>query len=754
MNVHHFLVCIGPVVLKHVVRCRTRHLHHRPADSRQDAPDRRGRIIRERIQSRRGLLGNDQRMPFAQRADVQKRQDMLVLVHLVAGDLAVDDLGEDGGCGVWGHRAMVGGRRRQMASAGGVGEQYNDPMEVVERVRRPIQILPALLVNQIAAGEVVERPASIVKELIDNSIDAKADRIRLEIEQGGIELVRVSDDGAGIPQDEMLLALSPHATNKIEAAADLDRIATMGFRGEALASIASVARVAIRSRTADETGASLIEAEGDTVLAVRPASGSVGTVVTVRNIFFNTPARRKFLRTARTEQIRCMSIVRDLALSHPGIAFEAVCDGKKSLDLPPNQSVRDRGLAILGKELAEQLLEINTNERQNPGVSMWGLVGLPTIARATNKSQHIFINGRPIRDKTIQHALREAYRGLIEPGRHPTAVLMLEMDPGAVDVNVHPTKAEVRFRDSSFVHQLVLHTVREALRGADLTPTVFAARPSLLGRGDTEILPAQPMPTAQTRQADTRAFVDYFKRIEPSQGGQRFDYESIRDAITNEASSSTESEESGEQQPAGAPDPTGWASPRPAPTHLQIQNSFIVTQDEQGVVIIDQHALHERVMFEALLARIGDEDLESQRLLTPVIIPINTAQADHFESLGPLLTRIGIDAQLAGPQSLAIHSFATILFDRGVDPLEFMTELIEKAEDESFSADSEEALRDVLDMMSCKAAVKAGDQMSELELVELMKLREAVDRSSNCPHGRPTTVRLTIRDLERLFGRS
>ncbi len=348
------------------------------------------------------------------------------------------------------------------------------PVETPSRAERaPIRKLPPLLVNQIAAGEVVERPASVVKELVENALDAGARSIAVEIEQGGIELVRITDDGCGIPEAELSLAIAPHATSKIATPEDLDRIGTMGFRGEAIASIASVSRLSIRSRSASQSGANVIEVEGDNVKPIRPAAGPIGTCVSVRNLFFNTPARRKFLRTPSTEQGHCVDAACTLAIAHPAVAFRIVTDGKMVLDVPPGQGPRDRALAVLGVELAEQMLEVSADRFDDVrGITLWGLIGMPGIARATPKAQHVFLNGRPIRDKTIQHAIREAYRGLIEPGRYPTCVIMIEMDPGAVDVNVHPAKTEVRFRDQSMVHQTVLRAVRDSLRAADLTPQV------------------------------------------------------------------------------------------------------------------------------------------------------------------------------------------------------------------------------------------------------------------------------------------
>ncbi|HBS27866.1 MAG TPA: DNA mismatch repair endonuclease MutL, partial [Phycisphaerales bacterium] len=311
----------------------------------------------------------------------------------------------------------------------------------VSTERRAIRVLPPLVAAQIAAGEVVERPASVVKELLDNAIDAGSVRIEVELEQGGLELVRVTDDGAGIPPEELALALAAHATSKVRDASDLDRVTTMGFRGEALASIASVSRLTIRSRTARHAGASAIDSEGDRLSEVRPAPGPVGTSVTVRNLFFNTPARRKFVRTPATEQGHCADAVRALALAHPAIGFVLRAEGRPLIDVPPGQGPRERALALLGREFSSQYAEAHADSFDDArGVALWGLVGLPVLAKPTPRSQHVFVNGRPVRDRTIQHALKDAYRGLIEPAKHPSAVLMLVLDPGAVDVNVHPAK--------------------------------------------------------------------------------------------------------------------------------------------------------------------------------------------------------------------------------------------------------------------------------------------------------------------------
>lgn len=604
--------------------------------------------------------------------------------------------------------------------------------------------MSTLLAGQIAAGEVVERPASVVKELVENSIDAGATRISVDLEQGGIELARISDDGSGIEPADLALALAPHATSKIARAEDLDHIATLGFRGEALASIASVARVTIRSRTASETGASEIGCEGSVVSAVRPAAGPVGTTVTVRNLFFNTPARRKFLRTVQTEQARCLDTVRDLAMGHPSVGITVTVDGRKVLELPAGQDPRERALALLGPELEREVLEVSADEMDDArGVTLWGLVGRPSIARASNKAQHLLLNGRAIRDRTIQHALSEAFRGLIDPSRYPTAVLMLDMSPEGVDVNVHPAKAEVRFRDGSLVHSVVLNAVRRALRAADLTPSLG---PGAGARGDPRaVLPGGPV--SAVIPADR--FVEYFRREASAQAGPSLSFDAAPGAGPSAPVGADPS-----PPPAVREDPPVMAVPRPAPGILQVHNSYVVTQDEAGVLIIDQHALHERVMFEQLLERVMRGALESQQLLTPVVVDVTAQQADRLGDLAPLFDRIGIRADLLGPRRIGVHAFPTFLFDRGVDPEPFMRDLFERAEAEGFAPGSEQAMRDVLDMMACKAAVKAGDRMSAQELAELLKLREQVERSSNCPHGRPTTLRLSIGDLEKLFGRT
>jgi DNA mismatch repair protein MutL len=614
-----------------------------------------------------------------------------------------------------------------------------------------IRKLSPLLVNQIAAGEVIERPASVLKELVENSIDAGASRITVELEQGGIERISIADDGHGIAPDQMTLALTAHATSKIRASEDLDRIGTMGFRGEALASIASIARVSIRSRTADFDEGRIIEAQGETVGEPKPIGCPIGTTIEVKNLFFNTPARRKFLRTSTTEQTRCLEWLRDLAMANPSIAVRCVGDGKVKLDLPINQTPRQRVVSILGKELEEQLIEVSVDQFDDTrGILVWGLVGLPAIARATSKAQHIFLNGRTIRDRTIAHAIREAYRGLIEPGKHPTAALMIEMSPTAVDVNVHPAKLEVRFRDQSMVHRAIYHGVKDALGRADVTPTLLQRLPGAGFDAGSAIMPSAS-PEQISRQLDRQVdhLVEYLEAKPRSAEGSSPTHPDLKQELKEVLA----------QSPIPMAMPS-FAPSTPMPTVqrvdkvLQVHSSYLISQDEQGVLIIDQHALHERVMFNKLLARVtGNGSLEQQALLMPIMLDVPSTVIDQFDKLDALLERIGVQCAPMGPRSVGIHAVPSFLHSRNVDAEPFLAELFEQIDQGGFVPSSEEALHEVLDMMSCKAAIKAGDVLSDNELNAIMELRSQTERAASCPHGRPTTVRLTIEELEKLFDR-
>jgi DNA mismatch repair protein MutL len=593
------------------------------------------------------------------------------------------------------------------------------------------------LVNRIAAGEVIERPASVVKELVENALDAGASQIIVEIEDGGRELIRVIDDGCGIPADELPLAFAEHATSKLSSDDDLFRIATMGFRGEALASIGAVSQARILSGAVGAESAYEIFDRGGQISTPQAAAGNAGTSVEVRNLFFNTPARRKFMKGSATEFGHISEALLRLALPHPAVGFKLLHNGRTSHDLPASTEA-ERLLAAWPKEFADQRIAIDVRDAE---LRLTGMVGLPELARPTAKYQFFYLNGRHIRDKFIQHATREAYRGLTEPGRYPACVLKLHMPPGDVDVNVHPTKVEVRFRDSGRIHGLVLSAIREKLLASDLTPAAVPLQAD------------DPMRTAA--REDMRAKLAAFFKGEdvapPVEYAPTFQLRTQPGPAPvlplTHAPSAAET--------SSAPPPS-LASSRiesmPAPAAIQLHNSYLVAQTEDGMIIIDQHALHERVMYEELRARLLRGPLESQRLLIPATLGASSRQIALLDQIQPLLARLGIEVGPFGPGTLAVQAFPTFLSK--LDPATFVRELLERGEQELLDLHEEEILHELLDMMACKAAVKAGDPLTAAEIQALLERRELIDRSSNCPHGRPTTLRLTLSELEKQFKRT
>ena len=593
--------------------------------------------------------------------------------------------------------------------------------------RQPIQQLPVSLVNRIAAGEVIERPASVVKELVENSLDAGATQILVEIEDGGRELIRITDDGGGIPASELPLAFAEHATSKITSDDDLFRIATMGFRGEALASIGSVSHARILSRTADSDAAYEITNHGGKVSDVQAAAGNVGTTVDIRHLFFNTPARRKFLKGASTEFGHISDMLLRLALPYPQVAFKLLHNGRSVLDLP-GTTESDRLLTAWPSEFRDQSLPIVARDAE---MNIRGIVGPPEFARPTGKYQFFYLNGRHVRDRFMQHASREAFRGLIEPGRYPACVLMLTVPPGDVDVNVHPTKVEVRFKDGGRIHGLVMSAIRERLLQSDLTP------PAVPFRADVQaVLPSPMQPGLREKLAD------FFRGTMPvANGPSPLPIPTVpQDAPVLMP------------LPSLAPTATSPISMPPKSSVIQLHNSYLVAETSDGMIIIDQHALHERVMYEELRQRMLRGPLESQRLLIPATVAVSSRQMALLDPLQPLLQRLGMEISIFGPTTLAVQAFPSFLSK--LDPAIFVRELLERGEQELLDLHEEEILHEILDMMACKAAVKAGDPLSPGEIEALLNKRELIERSSNCPHGRPTTLRLTLHDLEKQFKRT
>jgi DNA mismatch repair protein MutL len=599
----------------------------------------------------------------------------------------------------------------------GASPYYNPPVQY-----RRIQQLPPSLVNRIAAGEVIERPAAVAKELVENAIDAGANNILLEVTDGGRELIRVVDNGAGIVPGELPLAFASHATSKLVDDDDLFRIATMGFRGEALASIGAVSQARILSRTAASDAAYEIFNRGGIISDPQAAAGNLGTTVEVRDLFYNTPARRKFIKGTATEFGYISDTLMRLALPYPDIAFKLVHNVRTSIDLPAT-TAKERLLAAWPDDFRNRHLQVDATDAE---VHLIGLIGLPEVAHPTAKHQYFYLNGRHIKDRSILHAVRESFRGLMEPGRYPAAILMLDLPPSDVDVNVHPTKIEVRFRDSGRIHSLVLSGLRERLLASDLTPSAIPMRSTI------------PEPA---RQDMRERLAEFFRQgtvsPPPPPLAPPIPFQNNPAPVI----------------PPIAPIPHG---PRPAAPPLQsaiqLHNSYLVAESDDGLIIIDQHALHERIMYEELLARITRGPLESQRLLLPQVFSASSRQMALLDQITPLLARLGIEVAPFGPDQLAVHAFPSFL--ERLDPAAFVRELLERGEQELLDLHGEELLHEVLDMMACKAAVKAGDPLTAAEIESLLARRELVERSSNCPHGRPTTLRLTLHDLEKQFKRT
>ena len=605
----------------------------------------------------------------------------------------------------------------------------------------PIRALPEHLVHQIAAGEVVERPASVVKELIENSLDAGATRIDIETESGGRSLVRVRDDGAGIPSGELALAVAPHATSKISDASDLWALSSFGFRGEALCSVAAVSRLALTSRARGAGEAWSIVCSFGEVSPARPAAGGQGTVVEVRDLFDNVPARRHFLRSDSAESGRITDAVVNAALAHPEVAFSLRHGGRTALDVPASADLMGRIRSALGDVLGADPLPVLAEMRVPDGaggewaMSLRGAVCRPESMRSTSRFQRIFVNGRPVTERSLAHAAREAYRGLAEPSLVPAFVLMIACDPGAVDVNVHPQKLEVRWRAPDAAHRLVHRAVQDALRSEDL---VRDASPILTRALGSAVVPREAVAPSAARPLavpapDRAARGTWMRSPAPRE---------VRPAAP----------ESSPQEPAPLPHVHAVETVR----FLQVEGSWIVLEEDGALVVIDQHALHERVMFEELRARLASGTLASQRFLVPATADVPPAALERLDGLAPLFARLGIEAAASGPRSVAVHAFPTYLASRGMDAARFVADAL--CDDALASAiacgdGSEAAVADLLDMRACKAAIKAGDRLTPHEISALLARRHEIERASNCPHGRPTTLRIPLDDLARRFGR-
>ena len=614
----------------------------------------------------------------------------------------------------------------------------------------PICQLSQHLVNQIAAGEVVERPASVVKELIENALDAGATDIEVRIEGGGRERIEVSDNGSGIGADELLLAVSPHATSKIATADDLVDISSYGFRGEALASVGSVSRLVVVSRAATSDQGASIEVDFGAFSSVRPAAIAQGTRVEVHQLFGQVPARRKFLRSDPTEAGKVVDVIEWLALGRPGVAFRLFQHARMTLELPAVDDPQLRVEAVLGDEFKGKLLPVDLSGAG--AVAIWGLIGRPEQAKASANGLRMVLNGRPISDRGLLHAMREAYRGLVEPGRTPVGFIAIDIDAREVDVNVHPAKSEVRFRQPALIHSALLRALRSALQAANLVPNLpmggaslgssfgWGARRNESGGVNSNLSNDfnQHLPS----DTSTHAWQNASFTPHASDGDRGFEFSALRDALAL-----------GRAQNIGEAnaEATLLTPPRPAARFLQAGKAWLITFDGDGIVIVDQHALHERVMFEQLRAKLTVGALPSQPRLVSSMISLNGEQLERLEASQELLARLGFDVRASGPKSATIFAEPLFLVERKVDVAQMIVGWLSR--ERATTEDGEAVLSEVLDMMSCKAAVKAGDALSDIEIASLLQDLHRVERATNCPHGRPTAMRIPFRELERRFGR-
>jgi DNA mismatch repair protein MutL len=605
-----------------------------------------------------------------------------------------------------------------------------------------IRVLPTSLISRIAAGECIERPASVVKELVENALDAGTSRVDVVILDGGRERIQVADDGVGMDAGDLPLSVTQHATSKIREDDDLFNIQTMGFRGEALASIAAVSRVRITSRRRDQEVGHELRADAGELSGPRPCAAPVGTTVEVRDLFYAVPARRKFLRTNQTEMGHVSEQLARIALAHPEVAFSLKHQNRVTHQLATTQDRRQRIADFYGPELAEVLLPIR---REGRGVAIDGLVAPPAESRGSGKWEYVFVNGRYVRDRFVSHAVKEAYRSLIDPSRYPIAFLYITVDPAAVDVNVHPTKVEVRWRDSNYVHGQVLAALRDKFLASKLDHRLRT-----------------PSDGEDYREHVRQAMVDFFTRAQPTQHTAGFANQDAPTAPTAEPPTArrlTADDAGGEtaawsetpapeQQHAGMP---REASPAPQRA-IQVHNAYLVVETDEGVMIVDQHALHERILYEELRRRMTAGRLEAQRLLIPEVVQVPPDRLEALETHVEMLAQLGIELSAAGPQAVALQAFPTLLLER-VHHGRFVRDLLDFLADKGRRMSAETAIHEVLDMMACKAAVKAGDPLTGEEIQALLARRDTAERSSHCPHGRPTTLQLTLRDLERQFHR-
>lgn len=586
-----------------------------------------------------------------------------------------------------------------------------------------IQNLPTQLVNQIAAGEVIERPASVVKELLENSLDAGADRIEVDIEAGGTKLIRVRDNGSGIHRDDLVLALAPHATSKIRTLEELERVASLGFRGEALASIASVSRLRMVSRQENSDRAWELDSGGLAGAGgPKPAAAPTGTTVEVRDLFFNTPARRKFLRTEKTEFSHIDSVVRRLSMSRYDVGLTLRHNGRTLFHCKAGESETQsehRIAELLGSEFLDHSVSVDT---QGAGFHLWGRIGLPTFSRAQADLQYFFVNGRMVRDRVVTHAVRQAYQDVLYHGRHPAYLLYLTMDPAAVDVNVHPAKQEVRFRQSGLVHDFLFSAIHGALR---------EVRPA----GEA---PADPQPK--------------LPGVTLGSGGRTtpFRQQGMPLQVREQSVAYATLSEVGTALPVPEEQPDGGAVQHPLGYALgQLHGIYILAQNQHGLVLVDMHAAHERITYERMKLAWQEESLRTQPLLVPQKLAVAPREADLAEENAGLFQRIGLGVDRTGEATLLIRHIPVML--QGADAEQLVRDVLADLAEQGGSNRVDESIRQLLATMACHGSVRANRRLTLDEMNALLRDMERTELSGQCNHGRPTWIQLNMNELDRFF---
>ena len=583
-----------------------------------------------------------------------------------------------------------------------------------------IQLLPDLLINQIAAGEVIERPASALKELLENSLDAGATEIAVQLEGGGVKLLRVRDNGGGIAPEQLPLALMRHATSKIATLDDLQRVASMGFRGEALASMAAVGQVTLTSRNADAAHAWKIEAADGSQTAPAPAAHAIGTSVEMRELYFNTPARRKFLKSENTEFAWCEETFKRIALSRPDVAFSLQNNGKTTWQLPA-QPLRQRITSILGVEFGQHAVTV---ERQIAGLHLYGIAALPAYSRSTRDEQYFFVNGRFVRDKVLMHAVRQAYQDILHHQRHPAFVLFLEMPPEQVDVNVHPAKSEVRFRESQGIHQFVFHALQDALSApmneSDVAPETQTppspAAGERWGEGAMQSRPAYQQPIQ-------------FSAAQP-QAAYKL-WEEVAAVREQEARQSNEH-------------PLGFALG-------QLSGIYILAQNQQGLIVVDMHAAHERIVYEKLKTAFDQQQMPTQPLLIPVTFAADTLDIATAEEEQEALHQLGFELAPISTNTLAVRAMPAMLKQSRAEAA--AREVLHELREFGASRALTERRNELLATLACHSAVRANQQLSIPEMNAILREMEQTERADQCNHGRPTWFQVTLAELDAMFMR-